>query len=308
MITKNMPWADYCGLRLMNGSTLVSGCKSMRRLKRAIDGGYPEETNAMRKGTGLHTLTLEPEQFEDRFCVMPDFHLDSANMTKAKNKSQSDEDRRTESKLTNYYKDRVREFGQANPGKSFLSRTDYDSILYAIEAMRSRPAICRLLDGASCEVTMTGFIAGVEFKGRLDVLRQRVIADIKSTTDVSPRSFGRVFANLHYGEKLSIYRELIRKEWGEICDVKIVAQEVTGDYDNCLISVPGIVLDNAFTRVLKLIDDYKRCLDSGVWPGVDRGADEVELYVPNWSMEDAGEELVEFSSDPIVASDNEVAF
>lgn len=68
MITKNMTWSDYCDLRLMNGSTLVHGFKSMLRLRRAIYEGFPEETDAMRLGTGIHTLLLEPKEFEKRFA------------------------------------------------------------------------------------------------------------------------------------------------------------------------------------------------------------------------------------------------
>ena len=96
MIDKSIAWNDYLSIKRMNPSTLVHGIKSMRRLRRAIQDGFPEESNAMRLGSGIHALLLEPDEFDKRFVVMPTFHLDAANTT-AKGE-------RTDSKLTNYYK------------------------------------------------------------------------------------------------------------------------------------------------------------------------------------------------------------
>lgn len=70
-------------------------------------------------------------------------------------------------------------------------------------------------------------------------------------------------------------------------EVKIIAQEVGGDFDNCLIPIPEIILENAMTRVRGVLRQYKQCLDSGRWPGVDGGNDEIDLYLPQWAMEDA---------------------
>lgn len=283
-----MDWDEYRQLPLMNASTIVHGAHSMRRLKRAIDGGFPEETDAMRLGTGIHALLLEPSVFTDRFVVMPSFERDAENLRAAKRKDESDEERRTTSKGTSYYRARVAEFVAANESRTILTQSQYDISLQCIAAIRSRPYICRVIDESEKEVTLRGVIGGVPFKGRVDLLRRKrpLVCDLKTTADCSKFAFGRVFARLKYDMKLAIYRELVTQTIGKSPEVAVITQEPGGDFDTAFVPVPSVVLDNAYARVLMLIAKYVAARDSDTWPGVDGGADRYELAVPNWAMED----------------------
>jgi hypothetical protein len=160
-----------------------------------------------------------------------------------------------------------------------------------------------LVKSSAKEVTVYGEILGVECKGRLDLLNHTTIADLKTTPNVHKRKFGRVFSDLHYAFKLAFYRELVRQNWGGEHEVQLITQELTGDFDNALVEVPAIVLDNAWTKVVQVMQDYKRCLETNRWPGVDKGEDYYELYVPNWAM--GGDEEFDWSS-TVEATDNEV--
>lgn len=297
MISETILWNDYCQIKRMNPSTIVAGIHSMKRLNRRIKEGFPEETNPMRMGSGTHALLLEPDQFEERFVVVPDFHLEPGNVTGKGEPS--------ESKVTKYYKFKIAEFEIENEGKTFLSRAQYDNCLYAIEAIHSRPAMHDLVSSSAKEVTVYGEILGVPFKGRLDLLNSTTIGDLKNTNSVHKRAFGRTFANLHYAFKLSIYRELVRQNTNGVLDVQLITQELGGDFDNALVPVPDIVLDNAFSQVLNVVKTYKDCLTSNRWPGVDEGKDFYELYLPQWTLEDA--EDLDWG-DPIVSEDQEVTF
>jgi hypothetical protein len=281
-IRTDVDWEDYCQRTEMNPSTLVAGCKSMLALKRAIDGGGRVESNAMRLGSGIHALLLEPEQFESRFCVVPDFHTDDGNTTANGLPSQS--------KATSYYKLKLKEFASNNYGKTFLSRKQYDDALTCIEAIRSRPRMSRLLDKSKKEVTLLGSISGVPFRGRVDILSKKVLCDVKTTPNVEPHAFGRSFVNLRYDFKLAIYRELARQNGFDV-EVSVIAQESSGDFDNVYYPVPDIVLDNAWTKVLSVLSKYITAKQTGKWHGVDGGKSKLNLVVPQWSMEDSGEEL-----------------
>lgn len=309
-MVKSMDWEDYCKLDRMNASTLVHGCKSMKHLNAAMQGGFPEETDAMRLGTGIHTLLLEPEDFETRYVVMPDFENDQENMRAAKRKDESNEDRRSNSKATKYYKAKAHAFFNANMGRTVLERDQYDQALCCIEAIRSRPYMAKCVDSCEKEVTLLGEIEGVPFKGRLDLLRRKrpLIVDLKTTADCNKHAFGRIFVRLHYDMKLAIYRELAKQEIGKEPDVAIITQETSGVFDNAYVPVPSIVLDNAWAKVLDILGRFKRANVSGEWPGVDGGKDRYELVIPQWAMEDADEEL-DWSTVPAEApSDYEVAF
>jgi len=264
------------------------------RSRIAIYEGFTEETNAMRIGTGNHALLLEPEAFESRFVVVPDFHLDADNLRAAKRKDEPIEDRRTDSKATSYVKQKVAEFAALNRGKSSIGESEYQSCLRSIESIRSRPKMRQLVESSSKEVTVLGEIQGVNFKGRIDLLNTETICDLKNTANVEKRAFGRVFANLKYAFKLSIYRELVRQSTGRTLEVSIICQELSGDFDNTLVPVPSIVLDDAYDQVLRVVGDYRDALANDYWPGVDGGQDYYELYVPQWAMEDNEDVMIEY--------------
>ena len=295
MITDKIPWSDYCQVKRMNPSTAVEGCHSPKRLRRCIDEGFREETNPMRMGSGAHALLFEPNQFHERFCVMPDFHLSEQNLREPKNKSESDADRRTDSRATKFYKREVALFVADNPGKTILGQTQYDQCLRAIEAIWERPRMRELVVSSAKEVTVYGEILGVECKGRLDLLNKTTIADLKTTPNVHKKAFGRIFSNLNYAFKLAFYRELVRQNWGGVLQVELITQELAGDFDNALVPVPAIVLDNAWTKVVEVMTAYKRCRETNEWPGVDGGKDYYELDVPNWAMD--GDEEFDWSSE-----------
>lgn len=277
-IDASLPWSDYLQIQRMNASTLVAGCKSMLRLKRCIEGGYPEETQPMRIGTGLHALLLEPEQFCNRFCVMPDYHLEPENVT--------GNGERSESKATKYYKQKRDSFAALNEGRTVIGNELYVQILKCLKAIHAKPRMSEIIHASQKEVTVLSEIDGILFKSRLDLLGDDIICDVKSTTNVEKHAFGRIFFNLRYDFKLAIYREAVRQNTGKTPEVKVIAQEIGGDFDNTLVPIPDAVLDNAFGNVRAVLGDYMVCKARDRWPGVDNGKDEYPLEVPPWASGD----------------------
>ena len=298
MITYKLPWADYVQVERMNASTAVNGCRSMLSLHNRINEGFQEETNAMRMGSGAHALLLEPQEFCNRFCVMPEFHLWPENVTGKGVASQT--------KTTDWCKKKVALFAQDNPGKTIIGQTQYDQCLGAIDAILARPKMRELVESSAKEVTVYGEICGVECKGRLDLLNETTIGDLKTTPNVHKKAFGRRFSDLRYDFKLAFYRELVRQNWNRELSVQLICQELSGDFDNTLVEVPEIVLDNAWSKVVEVMTQYKQCLATDRWPGVDGGKDYYELQIPNWAMD--GDEEFDWGSDAVEATDNEVTF
>ena len=284
---QSLDWDSYRANERMNASTLVYGIKSMRSLFRAITQGGIEETNAMRLGTGIHCLVLEPEEFEKRFCVMPSFELDARNIRAAKNKTESLEDRRTNSKATSFYKSSVALFESANTDKCILTRDQYDTALMCIESINGHHSARKYIDGYDKEQTLFGEILGVPCKGRVDLLGECIV-DVKTTGDVSESAFGRVCASHKYAFKMAFYQELVRQTTGQIKPVKLIAQETSGDFDTVVYEIPQARLDAAFSVVQDVLENYNKAKASDVWTGVDRGINTIELSIPMW-----GEEVVE---------------
>ena len=294
LITDKIPWWDYCQIKRMNPSTLVAGCKSMLSLRNLIREGFREETNAMRMGSGAHALLFEPQEFCNRFCVMPDFHLSPDNVTGKGVPSQT--------RTTDWYKKKVALFAQDNPGKTIIGQTQYAQCLRAIDAIWARPKMRELVESSAKEVTVYGQICGIDCKSRLDLLStQRIIGDLKNSASVHKRDFGRVFMRLRYDFKLAFYRDMVRQNIGDPKSIQLICQELSGDFDNTLVEVPAIVIDNAWSKVVEVMTQYKQCLATNKWPGVDGGKDYYELEVPNWAMD--GDEAFDWSSDAVEVED-----
>ena len=279
-----MTEAEYRADPRMNVSKLVHGLESMRHLKWEID--HPTEaTPAMKRGTMAHTYILQPEEFRSRYVRMPEFQFDRENST---GKGQP-----SVSKATTYYKERVAAFEAENSGSEVITGDDIAWCESIKLAVRSDPTALKLLESCKWEDPLFGSIEGVECKGLLDLLSQCWIGDIKTAMSVQPRMFGSSAAKLNYPFKLSFYRELARQNGYPIDTVFLIAVESKGPFDCVTSEVPEIVLDNAFGNVCRVMRDYKRCLETGVWPGVSGGRVQ-QLEIPLWSMPD--EEPTEYEN------------
>lgn len=276
MIDKTISWDDYRAIEKMNPSTLVAGCKSMLHLRNRIRDGFGEPSKPMRFGSGVHTLLLEPEEFEAKYVVMPSFNLDDDNRTA--------DGKPSKMSTTTYAKGKSDEFRKLNSGKIVIDRVDYDRALCCIEAIHAKPQIAELLETENKEVTVIGEICGVECKGRIDILCPGVIADLKNTDDLL--WFDKVFNDFEYAFKLSMYWDLVRQNTCER-EVKVIAQETKGDFDNILKPVPKDFLELSLSRVMNTLERYKQCKREDVWPGVDGGELEVPFETPYWAKKKA---------------------
>jgi hypothetical protein len=290
MIRNDVSWADYLAIKRMNPSTLVCGLPAnggMRNLRHVMSKGFEDtSTKAKRIGSGVHSLTLEPEEFEQRFVVVPAFELDADNLRKPKRKDEPIEDRRSDSKATDYYKRRVSEFMADNKGKEHLSRSEYDTALCCIEAIRECDEAREIIEraGKNKEVTIEGVIEGVPSKGRLDLLIPSEISDIKTMGFVDHDSVKRAVINLDYLVKLAFYRELVRQH---SCDraVSIIAVQNGGCFDCAVYNVPSEYIDWGWQQVANVMKDYKRAVEFDEWFGVNRGMGRMTLHLPHLSAE-----------------------
>lgn len=284
---------SYRAIDAMNSSTLKHGLHSMLRMKRVIDGEWKLESDAAKIGTAIHVLVLEPEHFDERYCELPAFELSEDNKT--------DKGRPSKSKATSFYKSAVNEFLMQRPGIEILNAGQMGVVQKAGRIASQHPVMRQLLDefDTQTEVTLLGEIEGVKCKARLDSVNLRLnqLLDLKTCTDASQRGFGRQFANLHYGFQLAFYRELYRQNFDREPDVNILAVETSGDYDRVNYPIPECALDVGFSQVRETMRRYKQAKQTNSWPGLDGGKDAVQLYIPQWAMEDAGDDLVGFDQE-----------
>ena len=142
------------------------------------NGGGPE-TQPMRDGRLLHTLVLEPAKFDNLQFV------DVA------------------SKNSKKYKEAVEEFGMV-----YTSKEKRDAERLADALLENNRAI-EFLEDSSFEIPEIGYVQGMPFRGKADILNRDLICDIKTTTDI--KNFSYAARRYGYDVQAYLYCELFNK-------------------------------------------------------------------------------------------------
>lgn len=283
MITAGIPFEQYKQIPKMNPSTIVAGRVSMLALKDSIDNPR-EETDAMRFGTGFHALLLTPKEFEGKYCVEPDWANHPDNKTK---------DGKQSTRRTSFVEEMEAKFRETE-NRTPISQSNYYMYRAMIRSLHSKPYIRELFESAhdNREVTLEGIVEGVEFKGRVDMLCSTCIPDVKTSRTVEERKIFYAFDDLGYHHKMSIYQDLVRQSLGSHRPCKYIVVENHRPFDCVLVNIPDFYLAKKLQEVKEIVRQYKQCLESDVWPGVDGGHGEQEMFIPPREVDEA----VEFAS------------
>lgn len=279
-VIQKLTWTEYEAIDAMNCSTLTHGLRSMRSLRRAIDSTDMERSDAMDFGQVYHAKILEPEDFDNRFAVMPNFARDPQNVT--------DTGKKSTSAATKYVKQRQAQWRDENPGVVEVSEFDHWRVTQIENAIKRHPFASELVETSDTELSLVGEIGGVPFKGRVDLLKPGVMADLKGCTDAEPRAFGRDAVRFNYWLKVAAYVDLAEQNGNRIEDVYLIAVETSGEFDCVVYRVPEPCLDAGRKQLHKTLQRYRFAMEKNRWPGIDDGQPWLMLDVPNWAMPDDG--------------------
>lgn len=218
-----------------------------------------EPTSAMMLGTALHTAVLEPHLWDQQYAVPPQAF-----------------DRRTK-----VGKELAAAFEAEAEGKTVLAPGDADQIRRMADAVHRHPASSFLLDLPGIREGSYFWIdqqTGLECKCRPDWHSQdrRILVDVKTTEDASPRGFARSCANYRYHVQANWYQ----RPFSEAEQFLFIAVEKAPPYlvavyaaTPAMVAAGGRAADND----LQLL---ARCKASNTWPGY---SDEIQpLDLPSW--------------------------
>lgn len=129
---------------------------------------------------------------------------------------------------------------------------------------------------------------GVNVRARFDIYGDTDAADLKTSTDASARGFLRHVIEYGYHVQEAWYRDAHQfATGGELDTFKFIVAETSGPYQVAVHSLDILFRDIGRQLAREARDVYARCMDSGVWPGV-----EGELLTPpNWLMYQHDEEM-----------------
>ncbi len=194
------------------------------------NGGGPE-TQPMRDGRLLHTLILEPKKF------------DALNFVDVKTKN---------SKI---YKEAAKELGVV-----YTSKEKQDAERLADAILKNNMAL-GYLESADFEVPEIGYIQGMPFRGKADILGNDLICDLKTTTDI--KNFPYAARRYGYDVQAYLYCELFNKHHLDF--VFLVLDKTSLDIGEFKISETFYEAGKA--KVNKAIEVYKNYIENKDWEG-----------------------------------------
>lgn len=262
MIFHDMSMHDYLKHPGLNSSKL----KLM--LKTALDfkEGCEEESHDTKStilGTAIHTLLLEPKEFDNRYALQTEDFGD---------------------KRAGDGKKRWDAFKKANSDKIVLPKEETDFLLRLQK--RKNPHLKLLLASGKVEVTGIYEEDRLVRKARADLLTKDAIVDVKSTAEgIDDLSIYRTIKKYHYDFSAAHYMTVFNKLCGNIfknfiwvfVDTDSPAQHVR------IIKCPEIMLNKAIFKYENVIEQVRESLEKNIWSTYP--AHQTELEMPYWAEE-----------------------
>lgn len=233
------------------------------------DRAVEPPTDAMVLGSALHARVLEPHLYEDEYIAAPEGI-----------------DRRTkEGKL------RWADFEAEADGKIVLKAEDAARIEAMAQAVHRHPAarmILRLPGKCEQSYFWTDETSGENCKCRPDWHSddRRLIADVKTTEDASPRGFIRSVMKYRYHVQASFYSQGIGAD-----QFLFIAVEKKPPFAVAVYATPPELLERGFKEAVEDLRLIATCRAENRWPGY---GDEIQsLTVPNWLSDEPSENIAE---------------
>jgi hypothetical protein len=210
-----------------------------------------EETRALVLGTLCHLAVLEPERLATAFAVRPaglDFRTKDGKAWK-----------------------------EAQGDKPILDETEAAMLDGMSKSVAAHPAAAALLDGAQREVSLfKEHRTGLKLKGRLDVLGNGYVADVKTAEAGDAGGFAAAVFKYGYHVQAAMYCQLAGVERFSFITVEKAPPYAVAVYD---LSAKALQVGlQALNFALEAIAD---CTEAGEWPAYSCRPEVIDL--PGWA-------------------------
>lgn len=219
-----------------------------------------EETNAMRLGTLLHTVVLQPETVGEKY------HLTDL-------KRINDREKATRAEI------------ERAAGRELLKRADYEHALRVRDALFKNRVLREVFEHPDGIVTEQSFAhideeTGLLRRGRSDIFAPGLglIADLKRTQDASEYAIQQAISRLKYHWQADSYQCGYEALLGARPDFLFFFVEA--DDPPYLVhpaEVDADSMDAASVQVRAALRAYAECLKTGIWPGYTDGITTIRI-------------------------------
>lgn len=260
---------EYIEWNAFHKSMVSPALRSTAHLHHYIES-EKKSSKAMDFGSLVDCLILEPKIFENDFVMIPETYINSKDKEMPWTlKSNSCRDWMEETK---------------NSGQTPYTREDYEKALLIAACCFDHKTANEWWKNSQKQVAIVWEDpdTGILCKGRIDILKENGIYDLKTTSNASPFEFRRVFNNLLYHVQASMYSEgLATINGGELLPFGLIVAEADAPFcvATYIVGPESLVTgDNLFKRAIRKYKDY---LELGP-TGYSNFAEEINI--PNWAL------------------------
>lgn len=173
-------------------------------------------------------------------------------------------------------------------GKVPLKPREFQAVRRMADAVLTNVKARRVLEAAPWrEVSLFGEdeATGVQVRSRLDALGEDILADVKTTPDVSARKITNAVVDHGYDLSAEMYRQMVIRVLGYDpgpMNLIFVEKELPHEVRVVRLADPAWRVGGE-TKIRAALDVFAWCSEQGVWPGDDEDGGEIrDLPVPAW--------------------------
>lgn len=225
----------------------------------------PAATPAMRIGTLIHCLALEPEHFYDRYTIKP-----------------SGMDRRTKEGKEAYSE-------LVASGKEIIEPDEYKLAFDCVHALKEHDQISELLRvsignrAALIEERVDFEFNGVPMRSKQDMIipYMKVIIDVKTTQAANPIDFAKSVANYGYARQAALYQHAAEQRFGSKFRFLFAVVSKQAPHEVACYELDDDAQQQGLEEATQLTNEYKYRLESNDWlPSWSKGV--VVISLPKW--------------------------
>lgn len=221
-------------------------------------------------GKALHCAVLQPWNFDNEFCVLPEGL-----------------DRRTK-EGKNLWND------IQSSGKQPLSSAEFSSLVSLSDEI-SKSEFWQKLMGLEPKFELSFFDKETKIRPDLYIepcndYPNGLIIDVKTTVDASPIGFGRIVYKLCYDVQASFYKNFFNRNTKHEPEFKFLAVEKTEPYLTKFYKFDEATKFVGDTRMTKALELLRDCTELNNWYGY--GEDIEEIQLPSWAFDDVEDHIL----------------
>lgn len=163
-------------------------------------------------------------------------------------------------------------------GNPVVSESDLKAIDAMAESVLAHPTARMLFEREGhAEVSLFDEMRGVKRRGRIDYLPNKggIAVDLKTTLDASVRGFAKSAVSFGYHVQRAHYLDILELATGREADMLFVLVEKSAPYLTAVHRLDTQFAEMGEVEALTAVHAYRRCMETGVWPGYPEEVQEV---------------------------------